>query len=145
MWTRIKRLQEKHKNYSHQNIDIRDRHKIKNLIQDLAPDAIIHTAAQPSHDLAASRPYDDFDVNCVGTMNLLESTREYSTDIPFVHLSTNKVYGDAPNKLNLIELEKRWDYADKKFFNGINENFTIDIVSNRITRHRKNLEIIKKK
>ena len=59
-------------------------------------------------------------------MNLLESTREYSTDIPFVHLSTNKVYGDAPNKLNLIELEKRWDYADKKFFNGINENFTID-------------------
>ena len=70
------------------------------MIQDLAPDAIIHTAAQPSHDLAASRPYDDFDVNCVGTMNLLESTREYSTDIPFVHLSTNKVYGDAPNKLN---------------------------------------------
>ena len=122
----LKRLQEKHKNYSHQNIDIRDRYKIKNLIKDLAPDAIIHTAAQPSHDLAASRPYDDFDVNCVGTMNLLESTRKYSTDIPFVHLSTNKVYGDAPNKLNLIEMEKRWDYADKKFFNGINENFTID-------------------
>ncbi len=120
------RLQNIHKNYLHENIDIRDRQKIEILIQEIAPDAIVHTAAQPSHDLAASRPYDDFDVNCVGTMNLLESTRKYSTNIPFVHLSTNKVYGDAPNKLNLIELEKRWDYADKEFKNGINENFTID-------------------
>lgn len=121
-----KRLQNIHKNYYHKNVDIRDRQKIEVLIKNLSPDAIIHTAAQPSHDLAASRPYDDFDVNCVGTMNLLESTRRYSTDIPFVHLSTNKVYGDAPNNLKLIEKEKRWDYADEQFYNGINESFTID-------------------
>ena len=120
------RLENLHSNYHHDTVDIRDRNKVEKLISDLSPDAVVHTAAQPSHDLAATRPYDDFDVNCVGTMNLLESTRKFSKDIPFVHLSTNNVYGDAPNKLNLVEKEKRWDYADKEFYNGINESFTID-------------------
>ena len=92
----------------------------------MAPDAVVHTAAQPSHDLAASRPFDDFDVNAVGTLNLLEALRQYSVDVPFVHLSTNKVYGDAPNNLNLKELDTRWDFADAEYYDGIKESFTID-------------------
>ena len=121
-----RRLVSEHKNYQHFELDIRDRIKLEEFIKNQRPDAIVHTAAQPSHDLAASRPYDDFDVNAVGTMNMLEATRKYSTQVPFVHMSTNKVYGDAPNKLNLVEKETRWDYADKEYFNGIQENFTID-------------------
>mgnify|MGYP000028208764 FL=1 len=120
------RLQKMYNNYSPNNIDVRDRDTVIGFIEQLRPDAVIHTAAQPSHDLAASRPFDDFDVNCVGTMNLLEATRRCSTSIPFVHMSTNKVYGDAPNKLALVEKDKRWDYADERYYNGINEMFTID-------------------
>ncbi len=120
------RLQKMYNNYTPNKIDIRDRDTIIKFIEQLGPDAVIHTAAQPSHDLAASRPFDDFDVNCVGTMNLLEATRKCSNAIPFVHMSTNKVYGDAPNRLALVEKEKRWDYADDKYYNGINELFTID-------------------
>src|SRR5690606_30812723 len=89
-------------------------------------DAIVHTAAQPSHDRAAAIPFDDFDTNAVGTFNLLESTRQYSTNIPFVHLSTNKVYGDAPNGIKMKELETRWDYDDPLYNYGIPETFTID-------------------
>ncbi len=120
------RLQKMYSNYSPNNIDVRDRDTVIDFFEKLRPDAVIHTAAQPSHDLAASRPFDDFDVNCVGTMNLLEATRRCSTTIPFVHMSTNKVYGDAPNKLALVEKDKRWDYADERYNNGINEIFTID-------------------
>ena len=86
----------------------------------------MHTAAQPSHDKAASIPFDDFDVNAVGTLNLLESTRQVCPESPFVHLSTNKVYGDGPNEIKLTELEKRWEYADPLFANGIPETFSID-------------------
>jgi nucleoside-diphosphate-sugar epimerase len=82
------------------------------LVAGLKPDAIVHTAAQPSHDLAASRPFDDFDVNAVGTLNLLEAVRLSCPESPFVHMSTNKVYGDAPNRIDLVERETRWDYAD---------------------------------
>lgn len=121
-----KRLVSEYDSYEHFDIDIRDRGSLEQFIKTQKPDAIVHTAAQPSHDLAASRPYDDFDVNAVGTMNLLEATRKYSTQIPFVHMSTNKVYGDAPNNLNLIELDTRWDYGDREFVNGIKEDFTID-------------------
>ncbi len=121
-----KRLTAQYNNYTHSDLDIRDRAKVKSFITDLAPDAIVHTAAQPSHDLAASRPFDDFDVNAVGTLNLLEALRQFSTEVPFVHMSTNKVYGDAPNELNLIETETRWEYGDSAYFNGIDENFTID-------------------
>jgi len=121
-----KRLQKTFTNYSHYSIDIRDRNRIGNFIKEIKPSAIVHAAAQPSHDLAASRPFDDFDVNAVGTLNLLEGLRQFSTDVPFVHMSTNKVYGDAPNALNLVERGSRWDYADDKYLNGIREDFTID-------------------
>lgn len=121
-----KRLVEQFKNYTHHNLDIRNRPEVLDFIISQKPDAIVHAAAQPSHDLAASRPFDDFDVNAVGTLNLLEATRQYSTDVPFVHMSTNKVYGDAPNSLSLVENETRWDYGDLEYANGIKESFTID-------------------
>lgn len=121
-----KRLEETLSNFHHHELDIRDRKNTVEFVKQLKPDAIVHTAAQPSHDLAASRPFDDFDVNAVGTLNLLEASRQTDPDVPFVHLSTNKVYGDAPNELNLKELETRWDYADAQYHNGIKENFRID-------------------
>lgn len=121
-----KKLERLIKNYSHHEIDIRNRETVLKLIPHIKPDAIVHTAAQPSHDRAAAIPFDDFDTNAVGTFNLLESTRRYSTSISFVHLSTNKVYGDAPNYIRLKELDKRWDYADKAFACGIPETFSID-------------------
>lgn len=112
--------------FVHHEIDIRDREGIIKLIAELRPDAIVHTAAQPSHDKAADIPFEDFDTNAVGTFNLLEATRQYSTNVPFVHLSTNKVYGDAPNEIKLKELDRRFDYDDPKYFNGIAEDFRID-------------------
>jgi CDP-paratose 2-epimerase len=96
------------------------------LVDELKPDLIIHAAAQPSHDLAASRPFDDFDVNAVGTLNLLEAARRSCPESPFAFLSTNKVYGDAPNELPLVELETRWDYADPAQKDGIDETCRID-------------------
>ena len=122
----IKRMVDKFPNFENQNLDIRDRNKVIEFIKEIKPNAIVHTAAQPSHDLAASRPFDDFDVNAVGTLNMLEANRQYNPEVPFVHLSTNKVYGDAPNNLNLKELDTRWDYSDSEYENGIKENFSID-------------------
>jgi CDP-paratose 2-epimerase len=87
---------------------------------------MIHTAAQPSHDLAAMRPFDDFDVNAGGTLNLLEAMRQFCRESPLVHLSTNKVYGDAPNSIKLKELATRWDYDDPDYMEGISEAFPID-------------------
>lgn len=113
-------------NYRCVDLDIRNRNAMISLVADVRPDAVVHTAAQPSHDLAASRPFDDFDVNAVGTLNSLEALRQYATDVPFVHLSTNKVYGDAPNSLEFIEQETRWDFADLDYVDGIDESFTID-------------------
>src|SRR5205807_10334865 len=92
------RLEKTLKNFEHHELDIRDRSGVITLIDSVKPDAIVHAAAQPSHDKAASIPFDDFDVNAVGTFNFLEATRRYSTNIPFVYLSTNKVYGDGPNE-----------------------------------------------
>jgi CDP-paratose 2-epimerase len=86
----------------------------------------VHTAAQPSHDRAAAIPFDDFDTNAVGTLNLLEAARRACPESPFVHMSTNKVYGDAPNLIPLVELATRWDYADPAYAHGIAETFTID-------------------
>jgi CDP-paratose 2-epimerase len=122
----VKRLQEKFSNFSSFSIDIRDRNSILDFMAVQKPDAIVHAAAQPSHDLAASRPFDDFDVNAVGTLNLLEANRRVNVATPFVYLSTNKVYGDAPNELALNETETRFDYADPKYYNGIKEDFRID-------------------
>lgn len=122
----LKRLEKQYPNFSNFTLDIRDRSKVLAFVKDHRPNAIVHTAAQPSHDLAASRPFDDFDVNAVGTLNLLEANRQTDVSVPFVHLSTNKVYGDAPNYLNLKETETRYDYADEAYQNGIKESFTID-------------------
>ena len=120
------RLQQTIANFVHHEVDIRDRQGVLNLIDSLRPDAIVHTAAQPSHDLAAQIPFDDFDTNAVGTLNLLEAIRQFSPEAPFVHLSTNKVYGDAPNEIPMTELNTRWDYADPNYENGIPEIFRID-------------------
>lgn len=121
-----KRLQRLIPGFEHHEMDIRNREGIIRLVSDIRPDAIVHTAAQPSHDRAAAIPFDDFDTNAVGTLNMLEATRRYRLDIPFVHMSTNKVYGDAPNEIPMKELETRWEYADEKYLNGIPESFRID-------------------
>ena len=112
--------------FRHHELDIRDRSSVLAFIEKLKPTAIVHTAAQPSHDLAASRPFDDFDVNATGTLNLLEATRRFCPTSPFAHMSTNKVYGDKPNTIRLKELDTRWDYDDPAYANGITETFSID-------------------
>jgi len=119
-----KDLQHTFTNYRHLPMDIRDRQGIRDLFEQERPDFIIHAAAQPSHDKAARIPYDDFDVNAVGTMNLLVVTRDFCPDSPFCFTSTNKVYGDRPNALPLIEQEKRYDYAGG--LDGIDESMSID-------------------
>jgi CDP-paratose 2-epimerase len=121
-----KRLEESLPDFKHHEVDIRDRERILNLIGQIKPDAVVHAAAQPSHDRAADIPFADFDTNAVGTLNLLEALRKFDTGIPFVYLSTNKVYGDAPNRIKMKELETRWDYAGEEYDNGIPESFTID-------------------
>ncbi len=121
------RLSERYgERFVHVELDIRDRSKALETVATIAPDAIVHTAAQPSHDLAASRPFDDFDVNANGTLNLLEANRLHNPETPFVHMSTNKVYGDGPNALNLVELDTRWEYGDEAYQNGIREDFSVD-------------------
>ena len=112
--------------FIHHEIDIRDRQGVIDLIAEVRPDAIVHAAAQPSHDRAAAIPFDDFDTNAVGTLNLLEAARRASPESPFVHMSTNKVYGDRPNTIALKELETRWDYEDPAYAHGIAEDFSID-------------------
>jgi CDP-paratose 2-epimerase len=120
------RLAATHKTFEHIELDIRDREGLMACIARVRPDLVVHAAAQPSHDLAASRPFEDFDVNAVGTLNLLEAVRRHAPDTVYVHLSTNKVYGDAPNEIRLRELETRWDYDDPAFASGIAETFRID-------------------
>ncbi|MGH7380732.1 MAG: NAD-dependent epimerase/dehydratase family protein [Candidatus Methylomirabilales bacterium] len=122
----LQRLQATTKRFTHHDLDIRDRPAILDLIRKHRPNLIIHCAAQPSHDLAKDRPFDDFDINAVGTLNLLEATRRYCTDSPFIFMSTNKVYGDAPNEIRLVELETRYDYADPNYREGIDETCRID-------------------
>jgi CDP-paratose 2-epimerase len=120
------RLQARFPAFQHHELDIRDRKAVLGCLEALKPDLIVHTAAQPSHDLAASRPFDDFDTNAVGTLNLLEATRLHSAGATFVHISTNKVYGDRPNTIRLKELPTRWDYDEPAYENGITEEFSID-------------------
>ena len=112
--------------FVHHELDIRDRAGVLALVREVRPDVIVHTAAQPSHDRAAAIPFDDFDTNAVGTLNLLEANRQVNPETPFLHMSTNKVYGDAPNSIPLIELDTRWDYAAPAYAHGIAETFTID-------------------
>jgi CDP-paratose 2-epimerase len=122
----LERLLSRTRRFHHNDLDVRDRKEMLRLIREHRPQLIVHAAAQPSHDLAASRPFDDFEINAVGTLNLLEAARENCPDSPFVFLSTNKVYGDAPNELELVELETRWDYADPALRDGIDETMRID-------------------
>src|SRR5512133_2176323 len=87
-----------------------DRDRVLALVEELRPDVIVHTAGQPSHDRAAAIPFLDFEVNALGTLHLLEAARQFCPESPFIHMSTNKVYGDRPNAIALQELETRWDY-----------------------------------
>jgi CDP-paratose 2-epimerase len=123
----LRRLAEAAENFRHRDADVRDREALARIFREEGPfDLIVHCAAQPSHDLAASRPLDDFDVNAVGTLNVLEAARRLSPEAVFVHMSTNKVYGDAPNELPLKELPTRWDYASPEDFDGVDEGMRID-------------------
>ena len=112
------------KQFTHHDVDVRDRDTVERIVRDAKPDLIVHCAAQPSHDLAAQRPFDDFEVNAVGTLNVVEAARTHAPESPFAFLSTNKVYGDAPNEVELVELDSRWDYADGRA--GIDESCRVD-------------------
>lgn len=120
------RLSQELPGFVHHELDIRDRPGVLALLAKVKPSVVVHTAAQPSHDRAAAIPFDDFDTNAVGTLNLLEAARQSCPESPFVHMSTNKVYGDAPNRIALKEEPTRWDYADDTYEHGIAETFTID-------------------
>jgi CDP-paratose 2-epimerase len=122
----LERLRSKCKNFTHHNIDIRDRLAIEDLFRSNRFELIVHCAAQPSHDKARDIPILDFEVNALGTVNLLEATRLHCPEAVFVFMSTNKVYGDAPNELPLRELETRWEYARPEDYEGIDENCRID-------------------
>ena len=122
----LQRLRQDVPGYEHHDIDIRDREGILRLVESTRPAVIVHAAAQPSHDRAAAIAFDDFDTNAVGTLNLLEAARRWTPESPFIHMSTNKVYGDRPNAVALVEKETRWDYADPEFALGIPETFSID-------------------
>lgn len=115
--------------YTHYDVDIRDRDVLNKIFERYGKDIslVIHTAAQPSHDWAAKEPFTDFDVNAVGTLNVLEYTRQHCPDAAFIFCSTNKVYGDTPNRLPLVEQETRYEIdANHQFANGITEDMTID-------------------
>lgn len=112
--------------FEHVELDVRHRARLERLVARTKPHAVIHCAAQPSHDLAKDRPFDDFDVNAVGTLNLLEAVRRGAPEAPFVFLSTNKVYGDAPNEIPRVELPTRFDYARPEDHHGVSESCRID-------------------
>jgi CDP-paratose 2-epimerase len=120
------RLREHIRGYQHSTLDIRNREALLPFIKETKPDLIVHTAAQPSHDRAASIPFLDFETNALGTLHMLEASRQYCPEAPFIHMSTNKVYGDRPNTIPLKELETRWDYDDPAYINGISESLSID-------------------
>jgi len=128
----LQRLLDETERFRHHSLDVRDRQGVARLINEVRPDLIVHCAAQPSHDLAAGRAFDDFEVNAVGTLNLLEAARTSCPESPFVFLSTNKVYGDAPNELELVELETRYDYADPERREGIDEDCRIDATTHSL-------------
>jgi CDP-paratose 2-epimerase len=129
LWNQ-KRLQEKIDNYMHYSVDIRDNEAIEKIFKEYGNDIkfVIHTAAQPSHDWAANDPYIDFSVNANGTLIMLENTRKYTKNAVFIFTSTNKVYGDTPNLLPLVEQESRWEIekSHQYYKNGIDEHMSID-------------------
>jgi CDP-paratose 2-epimerase len=126
LWN-LNRLRRTVSGFNHYDLDIRDYRAIINFFKDYGPfDAVIHCAAQPSHDKSREIPLIDFDVNTVGTMHLLEATRLMSPEAVFIFMSTNKVYGDAPNEKLLAELPTRFEFAKKEDYNGIDESCRID-------------------
>ena len=127
-WVKLKLL-ERNKNFKNFNIDIRNLEGLTKLFKKYSKkiSIIIHCAAQPSHDYGKNHPFLDFSINATGTLNLLELTKRYCPTIPFIFMSTNKVYGDNPNKLKIYEKKTRWELkANDKNFRGIKENFSID-------------------
>lgn len=126
-WNRDKLKKEFKDRYIHFNVDIRDNKRLEQIFKKHTFDLIIHTAAQPSHDWAAREPFTDFGVNATGTLNLLEYYRQYSPHGVFIFTSTNKVYGDTPNRLPLIELETRWELPKMhKYYEGIDDSMSLD-------------------
>jgi CDP-paratose 2-epimerase len=126
-WNRQKIEQKLKDQYTHYKADIRDNEAIEKIFKKHKFDIIIHTAAQPSHDWAAREPFTDFSVNANGTLVMLENMRQHAPEAVFIFTSTNKVYGDTPNSLPLIELEKRWELTeDHPFYKGIDESMSID-------------------
>ena len=122
-------LLKKNKNFKNFNTDIRNLNKLNNIFKKYSKkiSLIIHCAAQPSHDYGKNFPFLDFHVNATGTLNLLELTKKYCPDAPFIFMSTNKVYGDNPNNLKIFEKKTRWELKiNDENFNGIKENFSID-------------------
>ena len=127
-WIKNKLLKQ-NKKFKSLSIDIRNYNSLEKVFKKYKKNIslIIHCAAQPSHDYGKNYPIIDFNVNATGTLNLLELTKKHCPNSPFIFMSTNKVYGDNPNKLNLIEKSKRWELnKNNKYFKGINENFSID-------------------
>ena len=122
----LRRLQKEVPRFVHHDLDVRDREAILDLVSTVSPNLILHCAAQPSHDLAKTFTFEDFDINAGGTLNLLEANRRYTAESPFIFMSTNKVYGDAPNERPLVELATRWDYRDPSDYHGIDESCRID-------------------
>lgn len=122
----LEMLQAKHESYHHHCVDIRDLNGVRDLVRQAKFDLVIHAAGQPSHDLAAKIPLIDWDVNATGTMVLLEAVRQSSPDAVFVYLSTNKVYGDNPNKLLINERPTRYSFADPLQWEGIDDSMSID-------------------
>jgi CDP-paratose 2-epimerase len=121
-------LKEKYKNYRHYEADIRNNEDIEKIFKEHKFDLVIHAAAQPSHDWAAKEPFTDFTVNANGTLVMLENFRKYCPEAVFIFTSTNKVYGDTPNILPLVELEKRYEIKEshRYFKEGIDESMSID-------------------
>ena len=131
-WNR-KLLEKNFSNYEHHSIDIRDKERINRLVKESKPELIIHTAAQPSHDWAAKEPLTDFTINAEGTLNMLEACRKYTPEAVFIFTSTNKVYGDNPNRLPLRELKTRWELPKThKFYKGIDETMSLDYCTHSI-------------
>ena len=128
-WNVLRLTSEMGDSYTHSDADIRDRDALAKIFKKYGKDisVVIHTAAQPSHDWALRDPYTDFDVNAGGTLNVLQNVREHCIDAPVIHCSTNKVYGDRPNSLPLIEQETRWEIdPSHSYADGIREDMSID-------------------
>jgi CDP-paratose 2-epimerase len=122
----LDRLRRESRRFTHHDLDVRDAAAVAALFAERRPDLVVHAAAQPSHALAGGEPVVNFEVNTAGTVSVLEAARLYAPESPFVFLSSNKVYGDAPNRLPLVERETRWDFAEEAGYEGVDESLSQD-------------------